>query len=77
MERWHYSLFFNQSTSISVKIRIYVKYTTRILIVHLSKNHGVLTYFQAYVYIPANDTARHKCILLLPKPWLEFFELFF
>lgn len=43
---------------------MYVKYTIQILILSLCMTYGVLTYFQAYVYIPANDTARQKVALL-------------
>lgn len=56
--------FFYQCTEISVRIRMYVKFTTQILIVSLHSAYGALTYFQVYVYIPANYTARQNLPLL-------------
>lgn len=59
--------FFYQSTENSVKIKMYVKCTTQILIVSLHSTYGALTYFQAYVYIPANDTARQRNFIAVLK----------
>lgn len=57
-------IFFYQSTAISVKIRTHVKYTIQTLMGRLRKTYGVLTYFQAYVYLPANDPVRKNLALL-------------
>lgn len=38
-----------------------------------SSTYGTLTYFQVYVYIPANDTARQKTSIAVLKALAWFF----